>query len=449
VLAVVAVQAPAGYLLPHGSVSFTAGLSRHGRLVMPLGPAGEFALRTHHTPVQVVMTYHLPEEAGAITAQGGVVDELPRLERSARAAFVRYALSRVPWLLLAGTAAGALAGIGLGRRRGALWGAVAGLTAVAVVGGGLALATLATVDRSPAVEYRGLAANVPRILPLVRALSAGESGADGLGRLQDYVDGLALVATQLDEAPPVLARERVVRLLLVSDVHDNVYAMRAAARLAAGGGDPVDAVLVAGDVTDLGTREEAQLFLRTFDPAGSPVFFVGGNHEDEPALGVFRRAGYQVLTGDATGVGGVVVLGDSDPMAASSVVASDAQRLATAAQVLGVRAAALPSPPDVLLVHDLRQAAAVVDAAGETGRDLVVAYGNDHVAGVRREGTVVLVDAGTAGASGYERIGAGDTVHSTFQLIDFSRGDDPRPLAVTTLSLARDGRTLVEYDPLR
>ena len=64
----------------------------------------------------------------------------------------------------------------------------------------------------------------------------------------------------------------------------------------------------------------------------------------------------------------------------------------------------------------------------------MVAYGNDHVAGVHGEDGVVLVDAGTAGASGYEAIGAASPAPSgafepsarsrsvyTFQLIDFSR----------------------------
>ena len=40
----------------------------------------------------------------------------------------------------------------------------------------------------------------------------------------------------------------------------------------------------------------------------------------------------------------------------------------------------------------------------------MVAYGNDHVAGVSSDDGVVQVDAGTAGASGYEAIGASSPV---------------------------------------
>ena len=87
----------------------------------------------------------------------------------------------------------------------------------------------------------------------------------------------------------------MVRLLLASDIHDNVFGTRAAARLAAGGGEPVDAVLLAGDITDTGSAAEARLFLRVYGPRRSPVLLVGGNHEDAPALRVFSRAGFQVL----------------------------------------------------------------------------------------------------------------------------------------------------------
>ena len=102
----------------------------------------------------------------------------------------------------------------------------------------------------------------------------------------------------------------------------------------------------------------------------------------------------------------------------------------------------------MVLVHDLKQARLVAEAARERGDQLIVAYGNDHVAGVRRDGGVTFVDAGTGGASGYEDIGGGRGDDNTFQLIDFSRGERVEPLAVTTLRITQDGRTLVEYTPL-
>jgi hypothetical protein len=137
-----------------------------------------------------------------------------------------------------------------------------------------------------------------------------------------------------------------------------------------------------------------------------------------------------------------------DPMASLPRVDSDPAALETEAQRLLLNWQALRPTPQVLLVHDREQADAVVAAAKAAGDPLVVAYGNDHVAGVRRDGSVTLVDAGTAGASGYEDIGRGRGADYTFQLIDFSREPTPRPLAVTTVRFTQDGRTLVEYTPL-
>jgi len=446
-----------GYRVQAGSVSFRVRPAwPGGHLILPLGPAGELSLATHHTPVDVTMDYQLPSQTAALlgaAAEGGV------LEGGAREAFNRYLLSRVPWLLLVGAAAGLLV-VGHQTRRRLFWGAAGGAAATLLLGGALVLASYATLDRSPPVRYSGLASRVPSILPLLRALSAGGDQSDRLSRLQDFLTGLEAVATQLTNEPRRTDRGDVVRLLLASDIHDNVFGARAAARLASGGGQPVDAVLLAGDITDTGSAQEAQLFLRVFGPRRSPVLLVGGNHEDAPALRVFRRAGFRVLDGTTVSVAGVRILGASDPVAASPQVASEVPGLIAA----GIRLDALwrlqRPHSQVLLVHDVRQATDTIASARKARVPLVVAYGNDHVAGVSSDDGVVQVDAGTAGASGYEAIGASSPSPAsvleppassrdvyTYQLIDFSRTASPRLVAVTTVSYAGGGRTVVTYTP--
>ena len=462
-LALIAVQGAVTYRVPGGAVTFRLEPAwPGGRLVMPLGPAGEFSLHTHRTPLDIVMAYRLPVETAALTGQGSVVGDLPGLQEDARVAFTRYLGGRIPWLLLAGAAGGALVAGSRPRRRRLLWGALAGAAAAGVIAAGLGGLTYLTIDRAPAVEYRGLARNVPQVLPLVRALGTG-GRADNLRGLQDFIDGLEAVAMQLTVAPQLPERRRVVRLLLVSDVHDNLFGMRAAARLAAGGGDPVDGVLLAGDITDRGSREEAELFLRVFDGAGAPEVLVGGNHEAAAALAGFARGGVQVLDGTVADVAGVRVLGVGDPLSGSPLVESEPQLLAAASRRIAALWPALQPPPQVLLVHDLRQAVDTIALAREARDDVIVAYGNDHVAGVRRDGSVTLVDAGTAGASGYQAIGAaspepsaadpaepapGSRDRYTFQLLDFSRAAELRPVGVTTLIYAGDGRIAIEYVPL-
>ena len=310
------------------------------------------------------------------------------------------------------------------------------------------------------MRYSGLASRVPAVLPLLRALSAGGDQSDRLSRLQDYLDGLEAVATQLTAEPRRPARADVVRLLLASDIHDNVFGARAAARLAAGGGEPVDGVLLAGDLTDTGTAEEARLFLRVFGPRRSPVLLVGGNHEDAPALGVFRRAGFRVLDDTTVSVAGVRILGASDPVAAEPRVASDASRLAGA----GVRLDALwrlaRPRPQVVLVHDVRQAQDTIASAQ--------AAGAGAAGGLRqrpRGGREQRRRRGAGGRRDRRRLGlrvdrrrvapaspileppAGSRDVYTFQLIDFSRADPRKLVAVTTVSYAGGGRTVVTYTP--
>ena len=66
-------------------------------------------------------------------------------------------------------------------------------------------ATRPSTARRPSVP-RDLPPNVPRVLPLVRALSTGGDQSDHLRGLQDFVDGLEAVAMQLTVTPRRPAR---------------------------------------------------------------------------------------------------------------------------------------------------------------------------------------------------------------------------------------------------
>ena len=262
------------------------------------------------------MDYRLPAQTAALLGRRRPRG-LPRLEGGAREAFTATCSAACRgccwWARPPGCSWWAIR-----TRRRLRLGAAGGAAAALLLGGAFVLASYATLDRSPAVRYAGLASRVPSVLPLLRALSSGGDQSDRLSRLQDFLDGLEAVATQLTTEPRRPARADVVRLLLASDIHDNVFGARAAARLAAGGGEPVDAVLLAGDITDTGSAEEARLFLRVFGRRRPPVLLVGGNHEDAPALRVFRGAGFRVLEGTLVDVAGVRILGASDPVAVAA-----------------------------------------------------------------------------------------------------------------------------------
>ena len=84
-----------------------------------------------------------------------------------------------------------------------------------------------------------------------------------------------------------------------------------------------------------------------------------------------------------------------------------------------------------------------------SGLPLTVVYGHDHVASVKRDGTVTLVDAGTSGASGYLTLGQEGSPPYTFQILDFSREPEPRLLSVTTMSYeGLYGKSTATYTPI-
>ena len=443
----VALLAPSTYRLPRGSVTFQLRPALPGGdIVMPLGPAGVLVLHSHRTPLDVSVEYRLPEEVPTLDEAESLLRGLPDFQTSARVAFERFAFGKGLWLLGLGAGVGLLV-VGPRRRETALLAAGFGAAGALVLGGAFAFATLATVDHTPAVRYEGLARNVPRLLPLVQALEGQEAGR--LERLSEYVEGLQIVALNLErevEGEPQPAEVR--RVLLFSDVHVNILGMRYASRLARGGDEPVDLVLVAGDITDSGTREEAELFLRLFaPPEGVPVVMVGGNHEDRPALTAIEASDIVLLDWGSATLAGLSIYGVSDPVAWSPQVNSDVDLLSEQDERLAALWPELAAP-DVLLVHDIRQVEAVIDLAEEAGEPLVVAFGNDHELALSRQGAVVLVDPGTAGASGYGSLGRRDEIPYTFQLLDFSVEGEGRLIAVTSISYSGDGRSRIDYQPL-
>jgi predicted phosphodiesterase len=448
VVVVVQIFAPATYRLAEGLVTFQLAPSwPGGRVIMPLGPAGVLQLATHHTPVNLKLDFTLNDSVPSVSEAQALLSGLPGLRPDAVAAFYSFLESRLPWLLLLGALAGVLVANGGPRwLRRTLLHALYGVGLVALLTAVFVGATLLTFDSTPAVQYQGLAKNLPRVVELVRRINA-DSGVTESG-IDDFVRGIQTVAAQLDSAAHAPSGD-VTRVLVVSDVHDNVVGMLLATSLAKDEVDPFSLVLLAGDITTRGTKPEAQLFTREFSSDGLPVLMVGGNHEDAPALKVFARANYRLLDGAAESVDGLRVFGVTDPMARSLAATPDEELLAAGGAAALDRFQRLEPPPQVFLVHDPAEARPIIDYAKAKALPLTVVYGHDHVAAVKRDGTVTLVDGGTSGASGYLTLGQQGSPPYTFQILDFSKEPSPRLLSVTTLSYeSLFGKSTATYAPI-
>jgi predicted phosphodiesterase len=446
---VIQIFAPATYRLSEGRVTFQLAPSwPGGKVIMPLGPAGVLQLDTHRMPMNLKLDFTLKDSVPSVSEAQALLGGLPELRSDAVAAFYSFLESRVPWILLLGALAGALIAGG-GRRwlRGTLLHALYGVGVVTLLAVAFVGATLLTFDSTPSVRYEGLARNLPRVVELVRQVNA-DSGAAESG-ISDFVRGIQNVAAQLDTAAHGPTSD-VTRVLAVSDVHDNVIGMLLAKSLVEDKQDPFSLILMAGDLTVRGTKPEAQLFLREFSGNGLPVLMVGGNHEDGPAMKAFESAGYHVLDNRSeSGVGGLSVFGVTDPMAWSLDATPDEKLLQEGGAAALDRFRLLDPPPNVFLVHDLREAQAIVDYAKAEALPLTVVYGHDHVASVKTDGSVTLVDVGTSGASGYLTLGQEGSPPYTFQILDFSREAKPRLLSVTTMAYeGLYGKATATYTPI-
>lgn len=76
----------------------------------------------------------------------------------------------------------------------------------------------------------------------------------------------------------------VVRLAAVGDIHCTKSAQGAFQPLFSTVGDHADILLLCGDLTDYGTVEEAQIFVKEFSVVKIPMVAVLGNHDHESGL---------------------------------------------------------------------------------------------------------------------------------------------------------------------
>jgi predicted phosphodiesterase len=206
--------------------------------------------------------------------------------------------------------------------------------------------------------------------------------------------------------------ERLPRLTVASDLHNNVLALPALERAARGG-----PLMFLGDLSDRGTPLEQSLVLRVVR-AGSPFVFVAGNHESDVLERKLARAGAIVLTRDGrlradgttdgalvTRVGGLRIAGYDDPL---KRLAREGYRDHGATQSLADQEAfaswlaARRDAADVVMVHSPRLARLAVDAlrTAQPAAPLLLLQGHTHEVALERAGTVTIVNPGSVGGGG-------------------------------------------------
>jgi hypothetical protein len=128
-----------------------------------------------------------------------------------------------------------------------------------------------------------------------------------------------------------------------------------------------------------------------------PYVFIKGNHDSHGTqVAVAKERNAIVLTGQEVTVDGLTIIGDGDPRFTPNlaVEVSGEQAVYQAGQLLAAKARALPSPPDIAVVHD------PVAALPLNGAVKLVLAGHLHrrVAWMLSGATRVFVQGSTGGA---------------------------------------------------
>lgn len=244
-----------------------------------------------------------------------------------------------------------------------------------------------------------------------------------LGEITAAVTGVYRGLTGLPDAPPPDA----VRLIWLSDVHNNPVAFAVARALAEQ--HPGALVVDTGDIGDWGRRIEARMFAAIADiPA--PYLFIKGNHDGPQTLAELAKLpNVVILDGGATyRHAGVLIAGDADPRFTPDKSTGDdrfgAPRLAEAGRELA--AALVEVAPDLVLVHD------PVVATQLAGTAPLVLSGHTHRRDARYVDGTLLLTQGSSGGSGLRGV----------------RQDQPQQLALSVLHLDPATRRLHSIDEL-
>lgn len=383
-------------------------LFRQGETILRLPPLGEISAATHHTPLALEVTLLEASSQGVrgvlTTSQNeGVIQTLGSNAR-------RLAGELLVGLSLAGVLLGALAGRILSQKP-RWFSLLTGMT-----GGGmtfiLLVATVWSYDpgafRQP--KYRGALSAAPWMMELAEK---GLAELDSLGeRLQVISDNLAQTMSRLEAGEPGLKAGGDLRILHVSDLHNNPAAVKFMSQVIRN--FQVDAVVDTGDLTDYGTAIEMDLLGR-ISQLRVPYFFVPGNHDRQQALRVAGRfPNFHLLEGETT-FHGLRIWGVPHP--AFRTNQGPGENDLNWEQIGTEMLARLTqgSPPDVLAVHDPRLAR---KAAGTVP---VILYGHTHRLKVSLQESSVLIDAGTTGAAGLRGLADRKSPGYSLALLYFSR----------------------------
>ncbi|NLW59210.1 MAG: metallophosphoesterase [Firmicutes bacterium] len=391
-------------------LTFSWGWPGESRLVIP--PLGEIKAYTHRWPVVLSATLEridlprLQHELLGVSMPGAYLEGLVA---QLRGDLYRFLVR----LCLVGGVAGLFAGLLFGQRRFRVWWRTtgAGVLLVLFIMGGVLAGFDQEAFKNP--RYEGALEVAPWVLSLIE---------EGLNRLPEFSARLAEVAGRMDTVlagvntlSPLANADGEVKVLHVSDIHNNPAAVEFIEKVIAGFG--VDLVIDTGDLTDYGTALETELN-RRINNLGVKYLFVPGNHDSAAVVTRLRKyKNVIVLSKRIYETHGLTIMGWPDPASAGSDrLLPDEAELKTEAEKLRAYLAAAGRTIDILAVHNRKLVTPLPPGIP------VVLYGHDHKMAITQKEGTVLINAGTTGAAGLRGFG-NEKIPYSVALLRFNQKD--------------------------
>jgi predicted phosphodiesterase len=283
--------------------------------------------------------------------------------------------------------------------------------------------------------------DLPRALDALQALRRSRTALDQ--ELNGQLVGLARLVIAPGRQPELTGRPRLV---LASDLHNNVLALPALERATRG-----LPLIFAGDLTDRGTPLEAGLVQR-IARMGRPTVVVGGNHDSDTLLKDLAGAGAIVLTERGrlrpdgshgpmiVRVGGLRIAGFDDPFLRRAGQQYEdrfhAGLLIAAQETFRRWYATVADQADVVVVHEPEVAEGVLEdlRRNPPPRPLVLLDGHTHRPFVRADPHLLELNGGTIGAGGTGNL-ADERTNLSLAVVTYRLEPSPLPLAVDQISI--------------
>jgi hypothetical protein len=393
-------------------------------------------------PARLTVEVRSVDRGAAQTLARGHQLDVDNVRDEARDAIVSYLKTLLLIGLASGIVLGSLVAAALRHHAGPsvrVGVAVAVVAALATTGATALL--LPPRGRIAAPTYYAHGPDLPRALDALQSLRRSGKALDQ--ELNGQLVGLARLVVAPGEQAALTGRPRLV---LASDLHNNVLALPTLQRATRG-----LPLVFAGDLTDKGTPLEASLVAR-IAKLGRPTVVVGGNHDSDTLLKDLAADGAIVLTQFGrlrpdgshgpmiVKVGGLRIAGYDDPFLRRA-----GQQYEDRFRVGLTNAAAedfrrwyerIAGKVDVVVVHEPEVAASLLAQLRRDPprRPLMLLDAHTHRLFLRADPNLLEVNGGTIGAGGTGNL-ADERSNLSLALITYRLEPTPLPLAVDQVTI--------------